>query len=139
MLKQNARRLRKQMTDAERALWHLLRRKQIEGHRFRKQVPIVKYIVDFACLDARLVIEVDGGQHTDAADADRERGAKLGSESTYSRGYAALTCYAARRDRRALAFGNLSSMGAAVILMPSAASTLTTVENSGLPLSLRAL
>lgn len=49
------------------------------------------------------------------------------------------TCYAARRARRAFVFVNLSSMGAAVILIPSAASTLTTVENSGLPLSLRAL
>jgi len=77
MLKQNARRLRKQMTDAERALWFLLRRKQIDGHRFRKQVPIGKYIVDFACLDARLMIEVDGGQHSDAAAADRERDAWL--------------------------------------------------------------
>jgi very-short-patch-repair endonuclease len=80
MLKQNARRLRKQMTDAERSLWHLLRRKQIDGHRFRKQVPIGKYIVDFACLDARLVIELDGGQHTDAAEADRERDAWLRSQ-----------------------------------------------------------
>jgi very-short-patch-repair endonuclease len=81
MLKQNARRLRKQMTDAERALWHLLRRKQIGSHRFRKQVPIGKYIVDFACLDARLIIEVDGGQHADAADADRERDAWLASQN----------------------------------------------------------
>ena len=81
MLKQNARRLRKQMTDAERALRHLLQRKQIEGHRFRKQVPIGKYIADFACLDARLVIEVDGGQHTDAADADRERDVWLRSQN----------------------------------------------------------
>jgi very-short-patch-repair endonuclease len=69
------------MTDAERPLWHLLRRKQIDSHRFRKQVPIGKYIVDFACLDARLVIELDGGQHTDAADADRERDAWLRSQN----------------------------------------------------------
>jgi very-short-patch-repair endonuclease len=81
MLKENARRLRKQMTDAERALWHLLRRKKIDGHRFRKQVPIGKYIVDFACLDARLVIEVDGGQHADAAEADRQRDAWLRSQN----------------------------------------------------------
>jgi very-short-patch-repair endonuclease len=81
MLKQNARRLRKQMTDAERALWHLLRRKQIDGHRFRKQVPIGKYIVDFVCLDARLVIEVDGGQHSDAAEADAVRDAWLRSQN----------------------------------------------------------
>ena len=68
------------MTDAERALWYLLRRKQIEGYRFRKQVPIGKYIVDFACLDARLIIEVDGSQHADAA-SDRERDAWLVSQN----------------------------------------------------------
>ena len=69
------------MTDAERSLWHLLRRKQVKGHRFRKQVPIGKCIVDFACLDARLVTEVDGGQHADAANADRERDAWLRSQN----------------------------------------------------------
>jgi very-short-patch-repair endonuclease len=80
MLKQNARRLRKQMTDAERALWYLLRRRQIEGHRFRKQVPIGKYIVDFACLEARLLIEMDGSQHADSS-ADRERDSWLRSQN----------------------------------------------------------
>jgi very-short-patch-repair endonuclease len=80
MLKQNARRLRKQMTDAERALWYLLRRKQVDGHRFRKQVPIGKYIVDFACLSARLIIEVDGSQHAESA-ADAERDAWLQSQN----------------------------------------------------------
>jgi very-short-patch-repair endonuclease len=80
MLKRNARRLRKQMTDAERALWYLLRRRQIEGHRFRKQVPIGKYIVDFACLEARLLIEIDGSQHADSL-ADRERDCWLQSQN----------------------------------------------------------
>jgi very-short-patch-repair endonuclease len=80
MLKQNARRLRKQMTDAERALWFLLRRKQIEGHRFRKQVPIRKYNVDLACLEARLVIEVDGSQHAESP-RDQERDAWLRAQN----------------------------------------------------------
>jgi very-short-patch-repair endonuclease len=79
MLKRNARRLRKQMTDAERALWFLLRRKQIEDHRFRRQVPIGRYIVDFASLEARLVIEVDGSQHAESP-ADQERDAWLRSQ-----------------------------------------------------------
>ncbi|HNB25682.1 MAG TPA: DUF559 domain-containing protein [Alphaproteobacteria bacterium] len=68
MLKDNARELRKRMTESERAFWKLLRRKQIDSHRFRKQVPIGGYIVDFACLSARLVIEVDGGQHNEWPD-----------------------------------------------------------------------
>lgn len=79
MLKDNARKLRKRMTEAERALWAILRRKQLEGHRFRKQVPIGQYIVDFACLDARLVIEVDGGQHSESA-TDSERDTWLKSQ-----------------------------------------------------------
>jgi very-short-patch-repair endonuclease len=56
------------MTDAERKLWYQLRGRRMAGHRFRRQVPIGSYIVDFACLASRLVIEVDGGQHADAAD-----------------------------------------------------------------------
>ena len=81
MLKDNARDLRKKMTEAERAMWSLLRCKQLEGRRFRKQVPIGKYIVDFVCLDARIIIEVDGGQHSDAAPADIVRDAWLLSQN----------------------------------------------------------
>lgn len=61
-----ARRLRRDMTDAERRLWHHLRRRQLCGFRFRRQFPIGPYIVDFACLEAKLIIEVDGSQHFDA-------------------------------------------------------------------------
>jgi len=61
-----ARRLRRDMTDAERKLWHHLRRRQLLGYRFRRQFPIGPYIVDFACLEVNLVIEVDGSQHFDA-------------------------------------------------------------------------
>ncbi len=67
------------MTDAEQALWKLLRRKQLDGHRFRKQAPVGKYIVDFCCLDARLIIEVDGGQHSESA-ADSARDGWLKSQ-----------------------------------------------------------
>ncbi|HMJ40436.1 MAG TPA: DUF559 domain-containing protein, partial [Verrucomicrobiae bacterium] len=62
-----ARRLRRDMTDAERKLWFRLRRRQLDGHRFRRQVPIGGYIVDFVCLAERLVVEIDGGQHTEEA------------------------------------------------------------------------
>jgi very-short-patch-repair endonuclease len=61
-----ARNLRKGMTDAERAIWRLLRGRRVEGWLFRRQQPIDRYIVDFICFEARLVIEVDGGQHRQA-------------------------------------------------------------------------
>jgi very-short-patch-repair endonuclease len=55
--------LRKNMTDAESMLWLKLRRKQLKGHQFYRQKSIGKYIVDFYCPKANLVIELDGGQH----------------------------------------------------------------------------
>ncbi|HEX5279034.1 MAG TPA: DUF559 domain-containing protein [Micropepsaceae bacterium] len=60
-----ARELRRNMTDAERVLWSVLRRKQLSGFRFRRQVQIGPYIADFFCPKARLVVEVDGGQHSE--------------------------------------------------------------------------
>lgn len=72
-----ARRLRTNMTDAERKLWQCLRLKQVASYRFRRQHPIGPYIVDFACLEKHLVIEVDGGQHHEC-EADFHRDAFLG-------------------------------------------------------------
>lgn len=69
---QNARRLRRDMTRAERAIWRLLREAFPEA-RFHRQVPIRHYIVDFASHRSKLVIEVDGGQHCESADAERTR------------------------------------------------------------------
>ncbi|TWG93255.1 very-short-patch-repair endonuclease [Luteimonas sp. J16] len=69
-----ARALRAAMTDAERALWRCLRLRQLAGHRFRRQVPIGPFVADFACLQAGLVVEVDGGQHAGAR-GDRARDA----------------------------------------------------------------
>jgi len=74
---QNARRLRKNMTGAELALWRRLRFEQIEGYKFRRQCPIGAYIVDFVCFDKMLVIEVDGGQHADRRVEDEQRTAWL--------------------------------------------------------------
>jgi very-short-patch-repair endonuclease len=65
LLTKRARELRCAMTDAERALWHALRLRQL-GARFRRQQPIGPYIADFACLERKLVIEVDGGQHAES-------------------------------------------------------------------------
>ncbi|MBI4206183.1 MAG: endonuclease domain-containing protein [Betaproteobacteria bacterium] len=68
-----ARALRNQLTDTEQHLWRQLRRRQLSGYRFRRQVPIGAYIVDFVCLEAKLVIELDGGQHMDRRDYDEHR------------------------------------------------------------------
>ena len=68
-----ARRLRKNLTDAEQLLWRRLRRKQIAGHRFRRQAPIGPYVVDFVCHDRKIVIELDGGQHADQVEQDARR------------------------------------------------------------------
>jgi very-short-patch-repair endonuclease len=55
--------LRQRQTDAERRLWYHLRNRKVEGFKFRRQHSIGHYIVDFVCLEKRLVIEIDGGQH----------------------------------------------------------------------------
>ncbi len=61
-----ARNLRRNMTDAEQLLWRQLRNRQLNA-RFRRQTPIGNYIVDFVCYENRLIIELDGGQHNEAA------------------------------------------------------------------------
>ncbi|MGN6153360.1 MAG: endonuclease domain-containing protein [Lysobacteraceae bacterium] len=76
-LRQHARRLRNEATDAERLLWQALRRREIEGFRFRRQVPLAGYIVDFLCPQAKLVVEVDGDQHASAIEYDEARTARL--------------------------------------------------------------
>ena len=68
-----ARHNRHNLTDAERAFWRRVRYRQLGGFRFRRQAPIGPYIVDFVCFERRLVIEVDGGQHGQAGEADRTR------------------------------------------------------------------
>jgi very-short-patch-repair endonuclease len=68
-----ARRLRKNQTDAERILWLRLRDRRLNGLKFRRQVPVDRYVVDFLCADAHLVIEVDGGQHATADETNRTR------------------------------------------------------------------
>ena len=74
-IKQLSRNLRSNMTDAEMLLWSKLRGKQLKGFQFYRQKIIGDYIADFYCPKARLVIEVDGGQHFDveAREKDRER------------------------------------------------------------------
>src|SRR3990172_6893613 len=71
------RRLRNSMTDAERRLWQCLKQQQMGGFKFRRQHPFGDYVVDFVCLDAMIVIEVDGGQHMENPRLDAVRTASL--------------------------------------------------------------
>ncbi len=70
---QNAKVLRQNQTNAEGLLWHYLRNKQMDGHKFRRQQPIGPYIVDFACMPRKLIIELDGGQHAKQKTYDEKR------------------------------------------------------------------
>ena len=77
--RERARDLRQSQTDAEHRLWKVLRAKRLEGWKFRRQFPIGRYIVDFACPSARLIVEADGGQHNESA-YDTARDQWLGSQ-----------------------------------------------------------
>lgn len=69
-----ARHLRRTMTDAEHRLWYHLRGSRLLGARFRRQFPIDRYVVDFACLESRLIVELDGGLYDGSLhDARRDR------------------------------------------------------------------
>ena len=74
---ERARALRARPTDAERKLWTILRYRQMDGHRFRRQAPIGRYIADFVCFERKLVVEVDGGQHALQVQRDSARTAWL--------------------------------------------------------------
>ncbi len=77
-----AKALRQRQTDAEGLLWHYLRRKQLGGYKFRRQQPIGPYVVDFACMPEKLVVELHGGQHAERAAHDERR-----AEFLRSRGF----------------------------------------------------
>jgi very-short-patch-repair endonuclease len=72
-LKNRARRLRREQTDAESKLWARLRARQFSGTKFRRQHPIGPFIADFCCVERALVVELDGGQHADRVKADQLR------------------------------------------------------------------
>jgi len=78
----NARALRRDMTDAERIIWYNVRAHRFQGTSFRRQTPIGPYVVDFICHAAKLIIEVDGGQHfeTDNIVRDKRRDAYLAAQ-----------------------------------------------------------
>lgn len=75
---QRARNLRKNQTGAEQLLWRHLR--NLPEYKFRRQLPLGPYIVDFACLSRKLILELDGGQHAETVHADEERSRFLAAE-----------------------------------------------------------
>ncbi|MDP6621533.1 MAG: DUF559 domain-containing protein [Alphaproteobacteria bacterium] len=80
-----ARKLRQNLSEAEKRLWNDLRRRQLDDAYFRRQVPFGPYVVDFACKQRKLIIELDGGQHAQQVDQDAKRTAYLEAQ-----GYAVL-------------------------------------------------
>ena len=77
---QNARALRKNMTDCERLLWNHLRGHRLVGYKFKRQQPIGSYIVDFVCFASSIIVEADGGQHAEQGEYDDRRDAWLNSQ-----------------------------------------------------------
>jgi len=72
-IRQKAKQLRRNSTDAERKLWAHIRNRRLQGWKFRRQLPVGQYIVDFACPELRLIIEIDGGQHAEQVIYDLSR------------------------------------------------------------------
>lgn len=72
-LTNKARSLRKNQTDVEQLVWKHLRNRQLYNYKFRRQFPIEPYIADFVCLDLKLIVELDGGQHASQIDYDNQR------------------------------------------------------------------
>jgi very-short-patch-repair endonuclease len=73
MNRERARELRNNPTDTELRLWQRLRRRQLGEHKFRRQQPVGRYIVDFVCFEKRLIVEVDGSQHSTQCERDQLR------------------------------------------------------------------
>ena len=71
--KRNARTLRKSETDTERKIWQLLRSRNLNGAKFRRQHPIGPYVIDFICINEKLIIELDGSQHQQQQTHDAQR------------------------------------------------------------------
>ena len=77
---QTARSLRRRIVPAETILWSVLRNRALAGFKFRRQHPVGPYIVDFACLGSKVIVELDGATHLRSQRADRKRSAFLASE-----------------------------------------------------------
>jgi len=77
--RQRARQMRMDSTRPEAKLWDALRGRQLEGFKFRRQVPLKGYILDFVCFERKLIVEVDGWQHADSPHDRRRRALAQGS------------------------------------------------------------
>jgi very-short-patch-repair endonuclease len=110
-IKERARRLRSQPTDAEMRLWSKLRNKQLSGHKFVRQFAVGPYFADFVCREAMLIIELDGGQHADAP-ADERRTRYLNAQ-----GYAVLRFW--NREVLSNTEGTLDQIAAVLMNCPS--------------------
>ncbi len=73
LIRDTARRLRREQTEWEHSLWERLRRRQLDGFKFRRQHPIGPFFADFFCPEARLIVEIDGSQHADELARDNSR------------------------------------------------------------------
>jgi len=73
IVRQRARQLRRDQTDAEQALWARLRDRQLCGAKFRRQHPIGPFVADFCCPQGKLIVELDGGQHAEEIAVDQKR------------------------------------------------------------------
>jgi len=79
-LLKNAKSLRINQTDAEQRLWYHLRAHRFMDLKFKRQKPMGRYVVDFVCMERRLIVEIDGGQHTEQVAYDQQRDAWLRGE-----------------------------------------------------------
>ena len=73
LTRDTARRLRREQTEWEHNLWERLRRRQLDGFKFRRQHPVGPFFADFFCPEAKLIVEIDGSQHADELDHDKSR------------------------------------------------------------------
>jgi len=72
-IRENARQLRKDASEAEKCFWNHVRNRRLNGYKFKRQVPIGNYIADFLCESAALIVEIDGGQHMEQTGYDNVR------------------------------------------------------------------
>jgi very-short-patch-repair endonuclease len=73
----HAKRMRREPTEAEKLFWWEIRDRRLDGHKFKRQFLVGSYIADFVCLESKLIIELDGGQHSETTDYDLKRSAVL--------------------------------------------------------------